>query len=427
MKLVYKIILTFMIPLVLALGLWGWLSYRTMSQKIHADTDLILKDYSDEIIMRLLSGKELPERFNGAYNTYHIESLTAEEAASLEAVQYGEAEAFLRSQEDFASSRIRRQVFQDGQGNFLRLTVSLPTFEQEVLVEHVLWWTIILFAVLLLSLIAISILALNYNMKPLYKLLAWIDRYEPGLPAPDVPSDTDIVEFRKLASTLEEAIRRIEKQYEERKIFIGNASHELQTPLAVCSNRIEMLLDRQDLNEEIATELIKIHRSLGGLVKLNKTLLLLSKIENGQFPQRSEIDLSLMLHDSIKLHQEIYGHKNIHVDLPETDSCTILIDEQMASILVGNLVKNAFAYTAQGGNIVVRSWQSGFSISNPGASSLDKDMIFRRFYQPSGRKEGATGLGLALVYSVCANNGLEVNYEFEDGHHTFCVILKKSK
>ena len=72
MRLVYKMTLTFVLPLVLTLGLWGWLSYHTMENKIHADTDLILKDYSDNIIMRMLSGKELPERFNGAYNTYYI-------------------------------------------------------------------------------------------------------------------------------------------------------------------------------------------------------------------------------------------------------------------------------------------------------------------------------------------------------------------
>ena len=73
MKLVYKITMTLILPLVLTLGLWGWFSYRTMSRKIHADTDLILRDYSNDIIMRLLSGRELPERFNGAYNTYYIE------------------------------------------------------------------------------------------------------------------------------------------------------------------------------------------------------------------------------------------------------------------------------------------------------------------------------------------------------------------
>ena len=81
MRLVYKIALTFMLPLLLTLGLWGWLSYHTMERKIHADTDMILKDYSSGIIERKLTGQELPERFNGMYNTYYLREVTPEYAA----------------------------------------------------------------------------------------------------------------------------------------------------------------------------------------------------------------------------------------------------------------------------------------------------------------------------------------------------------
>ena len=427
MKLLYKITLTLLVPLSLTIGIWGWLSYRTMSKKIHADTDLILKSYSSDIIMRLLSGKELPERFNGAYNTYYIKSLTPEEAAESPAVEYGEAEAFLKSQEDFASSRIRSQIFQDNEGNFRKITVSLPTFEQDMLIEHVFWWTMLLFIVLLASVLAIGLVLLNYNMKPLYRLLDWIDRYEPGMQGSKVPSDTDIVEFRKLASAIEHAVTRFETQYEERKIFIGNASHELQTPLAVCSNRIEMMLEHPDMTEALAEEMIKVHRSLSGLIRLNKTLLLLSKIENGQFPQTADVDMNALAKESIELHQEIYDHKNISAEIDGEDRFVHRIDEQMASVLIGNLVKNAFLYTPSGGTINVTMSKTGFSISNTGNAPLDKDKVFRRFYQPSGRKEGATGLGLALAYSVCMNNGMDITYDFINDRHIFSIILKNSK
>ena len=427
MKLLYKITLTLLVPLSLTIGIWGWLSYRTMSKKIHADTDLILKSYSSDIILRLLSGKELPERFNGAYNTYYIQSLTPEEAADSPAFEYGEAEAFLKSQEDFASSRIRSQIFQDNEGNFRKITVSLPTFEQDMLIEHVFWWTMLLFIVLLASVLAIGLVLLNYNMKPLYRLLDWIDRYEPGVQGSKVPSDTDIVEFRKLASAIEHAVTRFETQYEERKIFIGNASHELQTPLAVCSNRIEMMLEHPDMTEALAEEMIKVHRSLSGLIRLNKTLLLLSKIENGQFPQTADVDMNALAKESIELHQEIYDHKNIAAEIDGEDRFVHRIDEQMASVLIGNLVKNAFLYTPSGGTINVTMWKTGFSISNTGHAPLDKDKVFRRFYQPSGRKEGATGLGLALAYSVCMNNGMDITYDFINDRHIFSIILKNSK
>ena len=284
-----------------------------------------------------------------------------------------------------------------------------------MLIEHVFWWTMLLFIVLLASVLAIGLVLLNYNMKPLYRLLDWIDRYEPGVQGSKVPSDTDIVEFRKLASAIEHAVTRFETQYEERKIFIGNASHELQTPLAVCSNRIEMMLEHPDMTEALAEEMIKVHRSLSGLIRLNKTLLLLSKIENGQFPQTADVDMNALAKESIELHQEIYDHKNIAAKIDGEDR------------FIGNLVKNAFLYTPSGGTINVTMWKTGFSISNTGNAPLDKDKVFRRFYQPSGRKEGATGLGLALAYSVCMNNGMDITYDFINDRHIFSIILRNSK
>lgn len=427
MKLVYKLTLTFIAPLVVTLGLWGWLSYRTMERKIHADTDMILKDYASDIIMRKLSGQELPDRFNGAYNTYYIKEVSPEYAEANKAVVYEDAEAFLRSQEDFASSRVRKQVFVDKDGRHYEIAVSLPTFEQETLVEHVLVWTVVLFVVLLVAMLVISVLVLNYNMRPFEALLKWMDEYVPGEPGKPVPSDTDVLEFRKLASVAQQTVERFERQYEERKLFIGNVSHELQTPLAACSNRLELILDRQDLDEETAEELVKLHRSLQHLIRLNRTLLLLTKIENGQFPEVADVDLGRMLNESMQMYDEMYSYKEVTSSFSSTGDLTVSMNEQMASVLVGNLVKNAYVHSPHGGGIKVEVRPDGFTVSNPGTQALDGSRLFRRFYQPSGRKEGSTGLGLALAYSVCERNGMALAYEYADGRHQFAVKLKKLK
>ena len=425
MKLIYKIMLSLSIPLVITLTLWGWLSYRTMSGRIHKDTDMILKDYSDQIVSRKLSGQEMPDRFNGAYNTYYIKEVTPEYAEDNPSPYYGEAEAYIRSQEDFASSRIRRQVFSDNAGNYYEITVSLPVFEQETLVEHVLWWTGVLFFILLITLLVIGLIVIDYNLKPFKALMKWMDDYVPGHPSDTVPADTDVLEFRKLAETVRKAVARFENEYEERKIFIGNASHELQTPLAVCGNRLEMLLDRPDLNEEIAEEMVKLHRSLQHLIRLNKTLLLLSRIENDQFPPVDEVDMTSVLKDSLGLNEEIYAHKSINSSIDVQGTFVCRINEQMASMLVGNLVKNAFVHSAPGAEIKVSVSADGFAVRNHGDAPLDKSRVFHRFYLPGGRREGSTGLGLALAYSVCERSGLSLTYDFEENHHIFSVILKK--
>lgn len=426
MKLIHKIALTLIVPLVVTLGIWGWLSYRTMAARIHADTDMILKEYSDNIISRMLSGAELPERFNGAYNTYYIKKVSPEYAASNPAVVYDDAEAYLRSQEDFASSRVRKQIFVDKDGQHYEIAVSLPTFEQDTLIEHVLWWTGILFLALLVTLWLVGVLVIDYNMRPFKAILKWIDDYTPGHVALPVPSETDVYEFRKLADSVREAVDRFEHEYEERKIFIGNASHELQTPLAVCSNRLDMLLDRPGLDEELASEMVKLKRSLQHLIRLNKTMLLLAKIENDRSPEVAEVNMSQILAESLAVQDEVYAYKGI-VSVTESDAdfiCTI--NEQMASVLVGNLVRNAYVHSPMNATVGVKVSEDGFSISNPGDVPLDKDRLFMRFYRPQGRKEGSTGLGLALAHAVCERNGLSLSYDFSDNRHIFHVILKNS-
>lgn len=424
MRLVYKIMLSFLFPVVMTLGLWGWLSYSTMTRKIHADTDLILKDYAEDIIMRKLSGREMPERFNGAYNTYYIREVTEEYASENPVAVYDEAEAFLRSQEEFASSRVRSQVFMDKDGSYYEITVSVPTFEQDVLVEHVLWWTVILFFALLVALLIIGVRVFHRNLRPLDSLLKWMEEYVPGDKKTKVPSETDILEFRKLASVAQKAVDRFENQYEDRKMFIGNVSHELQTPLAVCSNRLETLLDRPDLNEEIAGELVRLHRSLQHLIRLNRTLLLLSRIENGQFPEVVEVDMGHLIKGILDENDEMWVHKNVASVFRSDSLFKVDINEQMASVLVGNLIKNAYVHSPKGSTIEVVVDKNGFTISNPGDTPLDKEKIFGRFYQPLGRREGSTGLGLALAYSVCVRSGLELKYDYSGNRHIFVVNLK---
>ncbi len=424
MKLVYKITLGLSVALVVTLALWSWLSYRTMERSIHAETDETLREYSDEIISRMLSGNTLPDRFNGVYNTYYITEVTPEYAAEHPAVEYRDAETYIMYQEDFADSRMRTQIFMGRDGRYYKISVSLPTFERETLVDHVLLWTVLLFFVLLVTLIVLAVLVLNYNMRPFKELMDWMDKYVPGHPHEPIPSDTDVSEFRKLAASVQDAVDRFEHEYEERRIFIGNAAHELQTPLAVCINRIEMMLDRPDMDEEVASELVKLHRSIQHLVRLNKTLLLLSKIENDQFPDVTDVDFKAMLHDAVDLNDEIYAHKSLRSSFVDEGDFMFMINEQMASVLVNNLLKNAYVHTDRGGDVEVHVRAGGFSVSNPGASPLDPSRMFSRLYLPGGRKEGSTGLGLALAYSVCDRNGMALSYKFSENRHVFSVKLK---
>ena len=98
----------------------------------------------------------------------------------------------------------------------------------------------------------------------------------------------------------------------------------------------------------------------------------------------------------------------------------VRMNESLASVLVANLVKNAFIHTAAGGGIRIDIEDRTLSVANDGDASLDGERIFERFYQGS-KKEGSTGLGLALVNAVGRYYGLRVAYRFESGRHVFSV------
>lgn len=94
-------------------------------------------------------------------------------------------------------------------------------------------------------------------MRPLYVLLHWLDKYRIGKVNEPLQNNTRVSEFRKLNEAAVRYAERSEQMFEQQKQFIGNASHEMQTPLAICRNRLEMLMEDENLSESQLEELMK--------------------------------------------------------------------------------------------------------------------------------------------------------------------------
>ena len=166
----------------------------------------------------------------------------------------------------------------------------------------------------------------------------------------------------------------------------------------------------------------KVLDSLGNLQKLNKSMLLLSRIDSGQFPD-TEKNLSFrgIIDGMIDDYQSIYSHKGIVLEYPDGDDFHCDINRQLAATLVANLLKNAFVHS-DGGRIIILLSEDCFSISNgPADEPLDADTVFQRFAQGKHRRNESSGLGLAIVKSICDQFGLSVRYSFSGGFHTFSV------
>ena len=341
------------------------------------ETDDSLDDYAEMIARRVISGDELPTPGDGSNNTYSIELLPATRYHDDSEV-YEDREVYLHWKKEFEPARALIKVFHDADGVAYKLTVSTPTFERDDIIRVLLIHIATIYMLLLSIILVVTILVFKFSMKPLYSLLKWLDDYRPGNGIDGFPDEESVVEFRKLTRAARETIERAENHLERQKQFIGNASHELQTPLAVLGNRIEWMMDNTTLTEEQFAELSKMRQSIHRLARLNRTLLLLSKIDSGHFLDRSDVDIVPIIDNELEVYREIFAEKELVCNVKVPKSFVVRMDEMLATTMVGNLIKNAFVHSPAGGRVDIVIAHGSFSVSNSGDEALDESRLFDR-------------------------------------------------
>lgn len=421
MKLIQKIALRLSMVLIPVIALWAMIFYFVTVEEINDEVDDLLRSYSEQLIAKKLANQELPVTDIIAGMHYSISQVTEEYADSHPRTKYYDSDLYINETDEDEPARFLKTFFYDAEGRYFELIAAIPTFEKEDLIEAILWWIAALYLILLVTVIVITLAVFQKSIRPLYEILDWLNAYTPGKTQDKLAADTDIYEFRQLEKAVTEATDRSNEAYEKQKQFIGNASHELQTPLAVLGGRIDWMLDNDSLGEENIGELVKMKREVVHISRLNKTLLLLTKIDNGQFPDVMDVNLSSIVQSQKEMYEEIFSRKNIHCSLEMQDSPVVVrMNETLATILVTNLIKNAFMHSPEGGIVTIALDGNGLAVENSGETPLDRERIFDRFYQ-GAKKEGSTGLGLALAKTIADKNGMQFSYSFADGRHRFRI------
>lgn len=419
MKLIYHIIIRLSIVLSIVLAIWAVFFYMRMINEINDETDDSLEDYAEQIIMRQLAGEEIPSENNNTNNQYYLKEISTGEVQNKPHIHYMDSMIYIPLKRETEPARILTTIYRDQNGKYYELVVAIPTIEKKDFKEAILYWMIFLYFGLLLCILLINIWVYYRSNRPLHKLLAWLNRYKIGKENAPLKNNTGITEFRKLNEAVVRSMQRSEGVFEEQKQFIGNASHEIQTPLAVCRNRLENLMEDESLTEFQLEELAKTLQTLEQITRLNKTLLLLSRIENKQFPGTDEIELNFIIRKNMQDYAEVYAHMNIEVEIRESGIFKVTMNETLADILVNNIIKNAFVHNIASGKIDIEISSSKLIIQNNGQDfSLDSQLIFKRFYQ-GHKKPESSGLGLALIKSICDLEKLRIDYAFENNFHRF--------
>ena len=239
---------------------------------------------------------------------------------------------------------------------------------------------------------------------------------------PDLP-DSDVKEFEQLNHTLLSLMQNNLNSYRVQKEFTENASHELQTPLAIIQSKLDLFLQQPELSKQQADIIQSLYQTTNRLTHLNRSLLLLAKIENNQYEQTEEIDLVAFIRKLLPQIESLTENLSLQTDF-QTPRLAVKGNRTLLESLMNNLIVNAIRHNYPNGEIIISINEGSLTVSNtsPNESALDVRLIFNRFYRTSENIKGY-GLGLAIVKAICEYHQWEIKYIYYNKLHHFRILF----
>lgn len=426
MKLLNKSIFYLSISILLIISISSILFYFNLLKEIKSSVDEGLDNFKRQIIYKTERDSTLLTHSNFNNGFFSIKEITTAEALQIRD-QYTDTTMFMRDKDDDEAEaetvRMLTSAFEKN-GKFYKLNIINSMVEEDDLVEQLLRGSIWLYGILMLFIILINNFVLQRLWEPFYSFLSQLKQFriETKETLPAVKTNTK--EFVDLQNAVHILLKRSIESFEQQKQFIGNASHELQTPLAITLNKLELLIEKNALQPEQADSIYEIMNMVERLIRLNKSLLLLTKIENKQIFNNKKIEFNKIVLQNISELEEIADFKEIKISYTESGILTTEIDTSLANTIISNLLRNALFHNYPNGTVAVSISEKSLIVSNTGIEkTLDVQKIFTRFYK-SEQSQNSTGLGLSIVKAICNLYGFEITYYFKNNLHHFKIDFK---
>ncbi|HEV8512391.1 MAG TPA: HAMP domain-containing sensor histidine kinase [Cyclobacteriaceae bacterium] len=260
---------------------------------------------------------------------------------------------------------------------------------------------------------------------PFYFILDKINNYKIELAQNLSLPRSSINEFNELAIAIEKMSTKINDEFNILKEFTENASHEIQTPLAIIKNKLEILLQAPGLSKDQMDLISSASAATNRLSKLNEALIILSKIENRQFHEVEDISVNSNIDRILLSMEELIKIKSISIERHFHEALHIKMHPYLAEILLENLVINSIKHNTTPGSISITTDSETLEIVNSGNhSSGNVEKLFQRFVK-SNPKSQSLGLGLSIVKAICDTYSFNVKYAIENGYHKIRITFRK--
>ncbi|MDT0651033.1 sensor histidine kinase [Autumnicola edwardsiae] len=402
-------------------GIFSILFYLVLNWNVLQNVDEVLYNRKDNLLAYLEVNPEAP--FKGDNPLDDFTFYTVEETVFQESYEsYTDTLIYEPVDDEFDEYR-KLTTFAKLQGKHYRLEIIKPHLEAAEMIGTIAITLGSLFLGLALSFYLSQRFISRKIWKPFFEILEKLrlfrfDKQE----LQELPS-TYIDEFRMLNEAVNELTRKNKEVFENQKQFIGDASHELQTPLSIIQSKLEALVGKTMLTEEQAAIVESIIGSTQRLKKLNKTLLLLSKIENSQFLMTDEVNVNEIIDRSLEYYDEQQEILNIKVEIDISNSATAQGNELLTEILIQNLLKNAFLHNVKDGKVSIKLDKNQLVIINTGSQKgISQEKLFQRFCKSSNNPE-SWGLGLSIAYKIADKSNWKLKYNYKGDQHIFTIYF----
>ena len=400
--------------LLVVISIWAGIFYYSMLDEIYDSIDDGLDNQKGLIIQKAATDTLVLNKRDFEESDYAIRQISPFLATEYYDI-YIDTMMYMENERSEEPVRMLKTVFMQN-GRYFQLQVITSMVEEDDLVKQLFYSLLWLYGGLVVSIVVLNNVLLKRIWRPFYHLLRQLKHFRLDKATKIETPQTDVDEFRMLNDTVRKLLERNIETYTSQKHFIENASHELQTPLAICISKLETLAEQPGFSEEQLALLSSALDNLDRLTRLNKSLLLLSKIENKQFSDVEVVNVNELVNKVVSDFSDQTFYNQLTVTIEEESICRQKMNAGLALVLVTNLVKNAIIHNKPGGTVHILLHSNSLTVENTGASKpLDDQKIFMRFHseKPSAL---STGLGLALVKAIAHLYQFEISYSFNENH-----------